>query len=63
MCCEEAFPVPGLWGDKDLILVGALFPLDGRKRREEKKKKNCLREGRFPQDWTHLAGCAVGCSC
>jgi hypothetical protein len=41
-----------------LILVGALFPLDGGRRREGKKKekkKNCYGEGGFPQGWACLA--------
>jgi hypothetical protein len=71
MCCEEVFPKLGAQGDKGLILVGALFPLDGGKRREgkkkekrkEKRKKNHREEGGFPWGWTHLAGCAVGRSC
>jgi hypothetical protein len=46
-----------------LILVDALFPLDGGRRREgkkkEKEKKDHHRGGEFPQGLTLLAGCAV----
>jgi hypothetical protein len=59
MCCEEAFPVPGLWGDKDLILVGALFPLDGR---GEGKNKKTFLWGRSISPGLDY-GCAAGCSC
>jgi hypothetical protein len=56
----EAFHGLGVQGAECLILVGALFPLDGGKRREGKKKEK--KKG-FPQVWTHLAGCAAGHSC
>jgi hypothetical protein len=38
MCCGEAFHGLGNWGVEDLILVGALFPLDGRGEEKERKK-------------------------
>jgi hypothetical protein len=63
-CCGEAFPGLGVQGVEGLILVGALFPLDGgreekeREKKEERKgKKHCHGEGGFPWGWTHLAGC------
>jgi hypothetical protein len=43
MCHGETFHGPGIWDVENLILVGALFLLDGRKRRvgnkKEKKRK------------------------
>jgi hypothetical protein len=39
MCCGEAFPGLGVQGVEGLILVGALFLLDGGRRREGKKKE------------------------
>jgi hypothetical protein len=64
---EEAFHRLGVQDVQSLILVGALFPLDGGRRREgkkkEKKKKNHCGEGPFPWGWTRLAGYAAGCSC
>jgi hypothetical protein len=62
----EAFPRLGVQGVEVLVLVGALFPLDGGRRREgEKREKKKIHhgEGGFPWGWTHLLGCAVGCSC
>jgi hypothetical protein len=55
-CCGEAFLRLGAQGVEGLILVGALFLIDGRRRRERqikrkeerKKKKNCHGEIRFP---------------
>jgi hypothetical protein len=47
---------------ESLILVDALFPFDGGRRREG-KKINHYGGGGFPWGWTHLAGCAMGCSC
>jgi hypothetical protein len=44
MCCEEAFPGLGVQGVEDLILVGALFLLNGGSRREGKKKENRKQE-------------------
>jgi hypothetical protein len=43
-----------------LILVGALFLLDGGRRREGKKKKKIAVGEEFPQGWTCLAGCVAG---
>jgi hypothetical protein len=39
MCCGETFPSLGFQGVKGLILVGALFPLDGGGEKKERKKK------------------------
>jgi hypothetical protein len=64
---REAFHRLGVQDVRSFILVGALFPLDGGRRRDvkkkEKKKKNLHGEGGFPQGWTNLAGCAAGHSC
>jgi hypothetical protein len=61
--CGEAFHGLGVQDVKSLILVDALFPLDGGRRREgkkkEKEKKDHHRGGEFPQGLTLLAGCAV----
>jgi hypothetical protein len=57
-----SFPQSSGSGVEGLILVGALFLLDGGGK-EKERKKNHHGEGRFPQGWTHLAGCAAGCSC
>jgi hypothetical protein len=43
MCCGKAFPSLGVQGVKGLILVGALFLLDGG---EERKRKKNLPWGR-----------------
>jgi hypothetical protein len=62
----QAFHRLGVHDVESLILVDALFLLDGGRRREGKKKekkKNCHGGGWFPQSWTCLAGCAAGCSC
>jgi hypothetical protein len=61
------FPWTRVQNVESLILVGALFTLDGGRIRERKKKEkmknNCHGEVGFPQGWTPLAGCAAGCSC
>jgi hypothetical protein len=60
----ESFPSLGVQGVEGLILIVALFLLDGGgEKKERKKKKYHHVEGGFPQGWTHLAGCAAGCSC
>jgi hypothetical protein len=53
-------------GVKGLILVGALFLLDGGgeekvrvKKRGKEKERKLLWGGGFPQCWTHLASCAA----
>jgi hypothetical protein len=61
MGCGEAFLGLGVQGVEGLILVGALFPLDGGGE-EKERKKDCHGEGNC-QGWTHLAGYAAGCSC
>jgi hypothetical protein len=59
----EAFHGLGIQDVKSFILAGALFPLDGGRRRKgkkkEKKEKNCHVEGGSPWGWTHLAGYTV----
>jgi hypothetical protein len=39
ICCQEVFLWLGIQGSECLIVVGALFPLDGGRRREGKKKE------------------------
>jgi hypothetical protein len=46
-CCGEAFPSQGVQVVEGMILVGALFPLDGGEE-EKERKKNCHEEGGFP---------------
>jgi hypothetical protein len=52
---------------QSLILVDALFLLDGGRRREGKKKRereiNHHGGGGFPWGWICFAGCATGHSC
>jgi hypothetical protein len=59
----EAFHGLGIQDIESLILVVALFLLEGGRRTEGKKeKKSQLRRG-FPQGWTRLAVSVAGCSC
>jgi hypothetical protein len=62
MCCREAFSSLGVQGVEGLILVSALFLLDGGGEKKE-RKINCHGEGGFPLGWTCLDGCAMGHSC
>jgi hypothetical protein len=52
--CGEAFPGIGVQGVEGLILVGALFPLDGgggveKERRKKKRKKIAMMKEGFPR--------------
>jgi hypothetical protein len=62
--CGEAFHGLGVQDVKTLILVDALFPLSGERKRGRKKKgkekKLLLRKGVFP--WLDPPGCVVDCS-
>jgi hypothetical protein len=64
MCCGEAFPSLGVQGVEGLILVGALFPLDGggEKKRGKKEEKKLLWGRRISLRLELLAGCAGGAS-
>jgi hypothetical protein len=65
--CVEAFNGVGVQDVESLILVGALFLLDGGMRKEEKERKqkrNCHGGGGFPWGWTCLVGNhQLLCSC
>jgi hypothetical protein len=52
ICCQEVFLWLGIQGSECLIVVGALFPLDGGRRREGKKKKEKIHHEK-------VAGCAL----
>jgi hypothetical protein len=54
--CGEVFHKLGVHYVESLILVDALFPLDGGRRREEKKKKSPWREEGFPWAGPTLLG-------
>jgi hypothetical protein len=61
MCCGEAFHSLGfrlLRFDFGWYFISAWW----RRSREGKKKIIAAGKG-FPRGWTHLAGCAEGCSC
>jgi hypothetical protein len=63
---EEAFHRLGVHDVESLILVDALFPLDGGRKREGKKKeiKNTHHGGGgFHRGWTCLASCAAVFRC
>jgi hypothetical protein len=47
---REASHELGVQDVESLILIDALFPLDGGRRREGKEKNNHHRGGGFPQD-------------
>jgi hypothetical protein len=51
MCCVQAFPGLGVQGVEGLILVGALFPLDGGGEEKERRKKKEERRRRKKSPW------------